>query len=391
MKLRNMSNSDLTMQDSSNNLNKLPRGLIGRRGLPIARGTRLPSLRGPRDLTLGGAVKRVFAPNIPPRRERNKDIEITNITESPTKPTRHRRCKSGEHNRGKGRNKGELIQTQGAVFGDGLADIPSKSGYNHEYCSRERINSSKISNSKTTLKQEEKQNEEEQLQELLRDDFIDDDDDKECSNDLLYPVILPAGSSINKFKHNYKKKKQWVRIKVESDDDSDNDVSDNLQKKNISPESIQEDLQQETAKLFSVQELPDSGKLLFFQFPNCLPGLIDKDDHSHKNKSDTNAETAASQKKTIHSKKMKATSKYSTLVDWPEGYLGKLQIHKSGKTYLNIGPLILDVEIGNSVGFLQDLVSIRVNRGSGNMTVLGQVREKVICVPSTESLLAACS
>ena len=32
---------------------------------------RLPSLRGPRDLTLGGIPKKVFAPNIPVRKEKS--------------------------------------------------------------------------------------------------------------------------------------------------------------------------------------------------------------------------------------------------------------------------------------------------------------------------------
>ncbi|XP_067118138.1 DNA-directed RNA polymerase III subunit RPC4-like [Centruroides vittatus] len=374
----------------TNNLNKLPRGLIGRRGLPIARGTRLPSLRGPRDLTLGGAVKRVFAPNIPQRRERSKDNEINSTNKSPVKPTRHRRCRSGEHGRGRGRGKVELIQTQGAVFGDGLAEIPSKSGFNHENSSRDRIGSGKISGSKSKTKREERQDEEEQLQELLRDDFIDyEDDNKEDDGDHLYPVVLPAGSGIGRFQQNFKKKKQWIRIKVESDDESDSDTSEARSKKGASNRSGQEDPSLETAKLFSSTELPKCGKLIFFQFPNCLPGLTDKDEH--RNRTETNAESSSSQRKSAHSKKMATTGKCGTLADWPEGYLGKLRIRRSGKTHLDVGSLVLDVEVGTSIEFLQDLASVVVGRTGGALTLLGQVRDKVVCVPGTESLLAACS
>ena len=39
--------------------------------------------------------------------------------------------------------------------------------------------------------------------------------------------------------------------------------------------------------------------------------------------------------------------------DFEEGYIGKLQIHKSGRTRLVLGSVALDVNMGMPTGFLQ--------------------------------------
>lgn len=53
----------------SQDVNKTPehiaRGLLGKGGTPVSKSTRLPSVRAARDLTLGGAQRKSFKPNIP--------------------------------------------------------------------------------------------------------------------------------------------------------------------------------------------------------------------------------------------------------------------------------------------------------------------------------------
>lgn len=47
----------------------IPRGLLGKGGTPISKSTRLPTVRAARDLTLGGAQRKSFKPNIPVRQK----------------------------------------------------------------------------------------------------------------------------------------------------------------------------------------------------------------------------------------------------------------------------------------------------------------------------------
>jgi hypothetical protein len=87
-----------------------------------------------------------------------------------------------------------------------------------------------------------------------------------------------------------------------------------------------------------------------------------------------------------------------------EGYLGKLQLRKSGKVQLWINNVLFDVDIGTQVGFLQELYSVdsveppaavggqeqdnsTVNKG--NMTNLGRVRNRVVVTQAWKDLFQA--
>ena len=52
----------------SGNLDSIPRGLLGKGGTPVSKATRLATVRPARDLTLGGAQRKSFKPNIPVRK-----------------------------------------------------------------------------------------------------------------------------------------------------------------------------------------------------------------------------------------------------------------------------------------------------------------------------------
>lgn len=53
--------------ESSKSGNSLPRGLLGKDGIPVSKSMRLPTLRPQKDLTLGGAARKSFKPTIPVR------------------------------------------------------------------------------------------------------------------------------------------------------------------------------------------------------------------------------------------------------------------------------------------------------------------------------------
>lgn len=77
-----------------------------------------------------------------------------------------------------------------------------------------------------------------------------------------------------------------------------------------------------------------------------------------------------------------------TLADLTEGQVGKLLIRKSGKVQLLLGKVTLDVTMGTTCSFLQELVSVGLGDSrTGDMTVLGHIKHKLVCSPNFESLL----
>ncbi|CAH2246304.1 DNA-directed RNA polymerase III subunit RPC4 [Pelobates cultripes] len=77
-----------------------------------------------------------------------------------------------------------------------------------------------------------------------------------------------------------------------------------------------------------------------------------------------------------------------SLRDVSEGQIGKLVVRKSGKIQLVLGKVTLDVTMGTTCSFLQELVSVSVGEArSGEMMVLGHVQHKLVCSPDFASLL----
>jgi len=77
-----------------------------------------------------------------------------------------------------------------------------------------------------------------------------------------------------------------------------------------------------------------------------------------------------------------------SLKDASEGYIGKLQLLKSGKARLLLGDVSLDVTVGTPCGFLQDVVSVHTENERSEMICLGHVKQRLICTPDFEHLLA---
>ena len=64
-------------------------------------------------------------------------------------------------------------------------------------------------------------------------------------------------------------------------------------------------------------------------------------------------------------------------------------IVSTSPTYrLVLGETTLDVAMGTSCGFLQELACVRTNQDIPEMTVLGQLSHRLVCTPDFEAMLA---
>lgn len=368
-----------------------PRGAIGKRGLPATRNARLPSIRNPRDLTLGGlnlgiTPKRTFAPKIPVRREKSQDSGISPDKGKPKNvDSPHDRRKGGtsERGRGRGRNRPEYIQTDG-IFSEGIGGAvkkPSRSRVSNELDDAPRIPRLMAPVIKKEITEEN--NDKVLLDNLLRDDFIDDGSDEE--KDVQCPVYLPLSCSTKDklgIKNDPGDVKNVINIKKEKLEIKTEEPSP-MELLDVKPNLLVKTEPSEACELFTAEDITEDKQLLFFQFPDVLgvPPQPEDSRSQPKNSQDssTSQETAAPNSDGIR------------LADFPEGYIGKLQVLKSGKTRLVLGSLVLDVKMGAPFSTLQDLVSVRTGMSGGDMTVLGHVHHKLVCMPDVENLMAQCA
>lgn len=352
---------------------------------------RLPSFKGKRDLSLGankltpakssGArldgmpkplsksswaddKKKKFTPNLNIQR---KDAKST-ATESSTKLSSQSGWKK-THDSGKSDNstrtskfvKPDLIQTSGA-FAEGLGSSNDlkKKGWGANSGGSASDSKAALERPKLDLSAKfDKNAEEKMLKELLRDDFIDD-----LKSGHMVPVQLPMVDTGKVFKEENIKKEpdeDLPKIKVKS-----NRILDS------SDEEEEKSDKKEVATTLSDLINEKHSELLFFQMPDHFPGHA-----SDKVESETNPESNV------------------TLNTLTEGYLGKMQLRKSGKVQLWINNVLFDVDIGTQVGFLQELYSVdnveerQNSTDKGNMTNLGRVRNRVVVTPAWKDLLQA--
>jgi len=71
----------------------------------------------------------------------------------------------------------------------------------------------------------------------------------------------------------------------------------------------------------------------------------------------------------------------------PEGRIGKLLIHKSGRVRLKMGDVSMDVNCGTPWPFHQQLVAINVREDGGHCVFLGNVKKRAICTLNISQLL----
>ncbi|XP_034564468.1 DNA-directed RNA polymerase III subunit RPC4 [Notolabrus celidotus] len=363
---------------------KAGRGLPGRvRGLSTtAPPGRLTSLRT-RDLTLGGAMKKpkkTFEPNVHTVRK-SKD-ELKEEVRGPPKRERRERDERRRENRGRRRERPQTIQSH-SIFEQGPADTIRKTGWRGAADAYDSTSSSVCKPVKKE-KTESEEDEDEILSKLQRDDFIDDPG---LRNDAkLKPIQLPLSQSVR----------------------STSTCPDNpplfrppscgahSRASYIPTEPPKQD-QPSLADLLQDLSLSGREELFFMQLPDCMPGKASgqKVDPVLACTTEKPAKKESKEdKRPAYLQAQEAAGKEScpVLSQFPEGFLGKLQIRRSGKVELKLGDVVMDVSEGAAFSFLQQLVSVRLSDGrTGDMTVLGNVNHKLVLSPDFQALLRQAS
>ncbi|EFX85115.1 hypothetical protein DAPPUDRAFT_222732 [Daphnia pulex] len=378
------------------------------------RSGRLPSLRGERDLSLGGSSrpnlnsvsgadkgaakpKKEFKPTIPVRRTKTQEAPL-NVDNSAVSSSNGRgRGGRRDDNQGRGRGKGKAwVQSEGALFGQGVCDSNSKmKSSSSAYADREGGGSSGGLEKPRLNTQNSKVNKEEEdaaLSALLRDDFLDDSElgDGFDNNMVMQPIQLPKssldvsvkeeGDDIIGIKSESKPAitvEGGVTIKQEKDE-----------KKPIpTPKASSYQRRLKPSQVTGEHIFENEGELLFIQLPDVLPSLkSDKERPQVKNEPGT----AIQEKVVDHSISEAKPDKESVFEDIPEGRLGTLRIHKSGKITLQMGEHSFVLDSATQVSYLQDLISVEVDAEdkTGKMRALGPIKYKTVCLPDWDELIA---
>uniref|UniRef100_A0A1A7Y5U2 Polymerase (RNA) III (DNA directed) polypeptide D, 44kDa n=1 Tax=Iconisemion striatum TaxID=60296 RepID=A0A1A7Y5U2_9TELE len=358
--------------------------LVGRRPPSGISAGRLPSMRS-RDLTLGGVKKKTFTPNIIGRKVK----EEPKVEGGQRRERRDAERGRGSRERGRGRGRPEVIQSH-SIFEQGPAEMLMKrrGGYESEK-DAPSMGPSPIIN----IKKEKRETEEETkeiLRQLERDNFIDDpylrSEQKSC------PVQLPLVVSGWGFKE------EFHNLAHKAEKKEEDEPMESLVEVKEEPEEV--DIKKTEAS-FRPPPLPEpdvlsdllhrwslgKGEELFFiQLPDSLPGQPPTKEHRPV-KTEVQSEDGQSVLLKKEPQEEEAEDNSCNLKDLREGLVGKMLVRKSGRVQLILGQVTLDVSLGTSCSFLQELVSVQTQEKTGNLTVLGNVRHKMVCSPDFEALL----
>uniref|UniRef100_A0A1A8FZZ0 Polymerase (RNA) III (DNA directed) polypeptide D, 44kDa n=1 Tax=Nothobranchius korthausae TaxID=1143690 RepID=A0A1A8FZZ0_9TELE len=376
--------------DTSNQRAATPGGsssvglLTGRRPPSGISPGRLPSMRS-RDLTLGGVKKKTFTPNIIGRKMK----EEPKVEGGQRRERRDAERGRGSKDRGRGRGRPEVIQSH-SIFEQGPAEMLMKrrGGYESER-DAPSVGPSPIIN----IKKEKRETEEETkeiLRQLERDNFIDDpylrSEQKSC------PVQLPLAVSGWGFKEEFHN----LALKTENKEE-DEPMESSVEVKQ-EPEEVEI---KKTEASFRPPPIPEpdtlvdllqrwslsKGEELFFiQLPDSLPGQPPTKEHRPV-KTEVQSEDGQSVLLKKEPQEDEVEDNSCNLKDLREGLVGKMLVRKSGRVQLILGQVTLDVSLGTSCSFLQELVSVQTQERTGHLTVLGNVRHKMVCSPDFEALL----
>jgi len=360
--------------------------------------SRLPTFKPPRDLTLGAGEsalaaagrlgskpRKTFTPNIPVR-NRNKGPNKDDKRETNhNRRDQNERPARGRGQRGRGRGRGahvvDIIQTEGSVFGHGVAadlgrgrgSTSNTESESSKFIPKPKLNlqhGKDLSTDPTELQA--------QMESLLRDDFIEDESMQTYQDDD-YPVQLPLVDTGKSFKEAGLDSVFNPKVKDEPG--------------GVAPVEMKTKVADKFQDLTIVELLKNERKdLLFIQLPDCLPGHKDVKDSKPNT---PNVKSESSQQKNIKSDPDAAPqvgddSPYCTLRDLPEGYLGKIQTLASGKSRLLVSNHSFDVDIGTNTRFLQNLLCVSVDeeKKAADVSILGEVNHRLIVSPDWGSITA---
>ncbi|KAM6930433.1 DNA-directed RNA polymerase III subunit RPC4 [Xenentodon cancila] len=359
--------------------------LMGRRPSAGISPGRLPSMRS-RDLTLGGVKKKTFTPNIIGRKVK----EETKVEGGQRRDRKDGDRGRGPRERGRGRGRQELIQSH-SIFEQGPAEMMMKrrGGYESER-DAPSIGPSPIIN----IKKEKRETEEETkeiLRKLERDNFIDDPFLK--SEQRSCPVQLPLAVSGWGFKEEFKN--TAVKFEKTEEDGEPMEPAPEVKQEPVEVEIKKTETNFRPPPLPEPELLPDllqrwslskEEELLFIQLPDSLPGQPPTKEHKPVK---TEVQSADGQSVLLKTETQEEEDEDNScnLKDLRDGLVGKMLVRKSGRVQLILGQVTLDVSLGTTCSFLQELVSITTEGKTGNLTVLGNIKHKMVCSPDFEALL----
>ncbi|XP_034050568.1 DNA-directed RNA polymerase III subunit RPC4 [Thalassophryne amazonica] len=336
---------------------------------------RLTSLRT-RDLTLGAALKKpkkTFEPNVHAVRKSKDDC---------SKKERRQREGKRRECRGRRRERPQIIQSH-SIFEQAPENTTWKTGWRGAADLQVTTASPACRPTKDERK-DSKEDEEEILSKIQCDDFIDD---LGLTNDAkLRPILLPLCQSTNVMK-----KESLINTLSTGHMSGFRTAPCGAR----GPTSkVQGPEQPSLVEVLRALRLSGQEDLFFMQLPDCMPGGapgcplkagVSPTAGGATSKLDKRLKAAVNQQ-TPTGPGVKDTS--MVLSDIPEGFLGKLQIRKSGKMQLKLGDIVMDVSEGAAFSFLQQLVSVRLSDArTGDMMVLGNVHRKLVLSPDFQVLL----
>lgn len=332
--------------------------------------------------------KKTFTPNIISRKIKEEPKEEVTVK----KEKRERDRQRNGHGRGRGRP--EVIQSH-SIFEQGPAEMMKKK-WSWDVSD---VGPSHIIN----IKKEKRETEEEMkqiLHMLEKDDFIDDPGLRNDTRNM--PVQLPLAHSGWLFKEESEEPdvKPWLAGPKEEDMEVDVPVvkvkeeprEEEEARMKVPPRAarkppgLPKDVS--VAELLRELSLTQGEELLFLQLSDMLPGQPPTQDIKPiktEVQSEDGQTVVVKQEK---DREARLAENACTLADLTEGQVSKLLIRKSGKVQLLLGKVTLDVTMGTTCSFLQELVSMSLGESrTGEMTVLGHIKHKLVCSPDSESLL----
>ncbi|XP_011410145.1 PREDICTED: DNA-directed RNA polymerase III subunit RPC4-like isoform X1 [Amphimedon queenslandica] len=312
---------------------------------------RLPSLKGKRDLTLGGVKKKVYVPNIPVRRPKPEAPPKTQESTPTIKPVPSSKSKKAPPlEKGRGKRRREIV-TSASVFSMGPAEG-----------ARGRGGATFGSVKKDTVVKEERKSNNRPIKREVEGDYESSGEEGEASlhrSDIasvfsscpLPPVQLPL-------KHFSSDKEKPLALNIQiKEEPMDTDM---VLVKPVHP--VSETSQTSPSEIFQPTE-EGKGQFLLFQLPDCLPlpSLSPSPDES-------------------------SSIVTGSLRDIPDGLIGRLSVYKSGRVNIGLGDVSLNVAMGTRGGFLQEIASLKSTTGEGSFIPLGHLSHKLNCTPDLESL-----
>ncbi|XP_048834428.1 DNA-directed RNA polymerase III subunit RPC4 [Brienomyrus brachyistius] len=373
------------------------RGLLVGRRLPVTLSPgRLPSMRS-RDLTLGGVKKKTFTPNIIGRKIKEEQKEEG----GPKRGRRETERGRQRDGRGRGRGRPEIIQSH-SIFEQGPAEMElKKRGTWDGQRDTPTMGPSPIINIK-----KEKRETEEETKEILRmldkDNFLDD---PRLHNDLRScPVQLPLAVSGWTFRE--ESSEDAVKLEnLKKEQEADGmDVDDAVPKVKVKEEPAEMQDVKKPEATFRPPRLPEphllpvlldawsqckEDELIFVQLPDSLPGQPPTQEVKPIKKEVQSQDGQPMLQKVENSEEEQQEDNSCSLKDLREGLVGRLLVRKSGRVQLILGHITLDLALGTPCSFLQELVAVTTGEGrTGDMTVLGHIKHKLVCSPDFEDLLA---